>query len=214
MPRQWVERLGLHALLVVPPFFFKGVSPVGVTRAYAAVLEQLPDEARVLLYHIPQVTGVAIDAAVIGGLRAAFGPMVAGLKDSGADLAATRSTLAAFPELALFTGTDSHLPAALAAGAVGSITALASACGAALRAAYDAALAGEDSGDHAARLEALRAAGERYPLVPAVKALVATRRGLPLWPVRSPLVDLSPAEREALALEVAAALAEPRLAPA
>jgi 4-hydroxy-tetrahydrodipicolinate synthase len=199
--------LGYDAVLLLPPFYFKQVTALGVTRAFADVLEALPEESRVLLYHIPSVTGVPIGSEVLTALRAAFGPMVAGVKDSGAVLEDTRRMLAEFPELALFTGTDSHLVPALDAGAVGAITALASACGELLRTAYDRHSAGGDAAADSARLTSLRQAVDPYPLVPAVKALVHARRGQPLWPVRAPLVDLTPVERDALASSVAAALA-------
>jgi 4-hydroxy-tetrahydrodipicolinate synthase len=196
--------LDYDALLLLPAFFFRRVSSIGVTAYYSQVLDALPDDARVLLYHLPAVTGIPVSFEVITALRAAFGPMVAGLKDSGVDLDHTRRLVAEFPDLAVFTGTDSHLLPALAAGAAGSITALASACGDLLRAAYDAHAAGLDGPADQDRLTALRAAGDRFPLVPAVKALVAARRGLPRWPVRPPHVDLSPAEADALVAAVAA----------
>ncbi len=182
------------------------MSALGVTRHFANVLEELPQAARVLLYHIPRVTGVAIGFDVLTALRAAFGPTVVGLKDSGMDLAHTGRLVATYPELQVLTGTDSHLLPALAAGAAGCITALASACGDVLRAAFDAYEAGIPTAAHQARLEALRAAGDRYPLPPVVKELVAARRGLPRWPVRPPLVDLTPAQRDDVVQAVAAAV--------
>jgi 4-hydroxy-tetrahydrodipicolinate synthase len=197
---------GYDAVLLLPPFFFKSVGIVGTTRAFATVLEALPDDARALLYHIPQITGVPVSPEVVSALRAAFGPLVAGLKDSGADLAATERLLATFPELAIFTGTDNHLPAALDRGAVGAITALASVAGAWLRTAYDQHTGGGVDPEVATRLTALRAAADAYPLCPAVKALLPPLRDLPLWPVRPPLVDLAPAEQAALHDAVAAAL--------
>ena len=199
--------LGYDAVLVVPPYFFKHVTAVGVARAYAAVLDELPDDARLLLYHIPQVTGVPVGPEVISSLRSSYGPLVAGLKDSGADLAATRSLIATFPELVVLTGTDSHLLPALDAGAAGCITALASACGDILRAAYDAQRAGTATPADRSRLEALRQAAEGFPLAAAVKTLLHDRRRLGPWPVRPPLVDLSPAEREDLVTAVRRALA-------
>jgi 4-hydroxy-tetrahydrodipicolinate synthase len=205
--------LGYDALLVTPAFFFKNVAPVGVTHYYSQVLEALPDDARLLLYHIPAVTGVTVSTDVLTALRSAFGPMVAGLKDSSLDLDHTRRLLTTFPDLAVFTGTDSHLLPALAAGAAGSITALASACGDVLRAAYDAQAAGSARPIDQERLTALRAAGDRYPLVAAVKTLVASRRGLPRWPVRPPLVALTPAEAAEVTAAVAAALRGPGHAP-
>ena len=131
-----------------------------VPRAFAEVLEALPADAGVLLYHIPAVTGVPIGAEVLTALRAAFGPPVAGVKDSGAKLADTERLLAEFPELALFTGTDSHLGPALEAGAVGAITALASACGAELRTAYDLYVTSGIGAVPEGRLTALRAAAQ------------------------------------------------------
>lgn len=197
---------GYDALLVLPPYYFKEVSTVGITRHYGSVLDALPEATRVLLYHIPRATGVDVGIDVITALRAAFGPMVAGLKDSGRDLDHTRALATTFPDLRIFTGTDHHLLPSLAAGAAGCITALASVCGDVLRAAYDAHAAGQDTADLQARIEALRAAGESYPMPSVVKELAAARRRLPRWPVRPPLLDLSPAQREEVVQAAALAL--------
>jgi Dihydrodipicolinate synthetase family len=66
---QHAQRIGAWGVLLMPPFFFKGVSDAGIVDSYRQVLDAVPDPAlRVVLYHIPQVSGVALSHAVIGEL--------------------------------------------------------------------------------------------------------------------------------------------------
>ena len=54
------------AVLVLPPFFYKGVSDDGVVEYYKRVVEEVGDNnLKYILYHIPQVSGVNISFDVI-----------------------------------------------------------------------------------------------------------------------------------------------------
>lgn len=190
---------GADATLLLPAFYFKAVSADGVTDYLRHVFDAaVPRDGRVLLYHIPGVSGVPIAFETLAALRDEFPGCCAGIKDSGGDLAHTLALCATFPDLAIFTGTDRDLAAVLPAGASGAISALANVRGDLDRAVFDRVQAGESTGAANASLQAARAVLDRYPPVPALKALLADLHGLPGWPVRPPLVDLPPQERQAL----------------
>ena len=56
-----------------------------------------------------------------------------------------------------------------------------------------------------AELNAVRGAVEKVPVIPGLKAVVAHHAADPGWlPVRPPLADLAPAQRDALLADLAA----------
>jgi 4-hydroxy-tetrahydrodipicolinate synthase len=191
--------------LVLPPFFFKGVSDEGVYASCARVIDSVGDHRlRLYLYHIPQVSGVAISSAVIERLVVAYPGILAGVKDSECNLDHTQRLLSRFQELAIFVGYEPHLPAALAAGGAGTICGIANLFPRLLRRLHDDALAAR--GDDALTLiESFIAALQGYPLFAAFKALQADLSGDDGWKaLRPPLVELSSGERHAWLEAVAA----------
>jgi len=61
------------ACLVLPPFFFKDVSDDGLFAWYSRVIDGVADaRLRVILYHIPQVTGVPLSVELVARLAAAY----------------------------------------------------------------------------------------------------------------------------------------------
>src|SRR5690349_11048211 len=59
-------RLGCAGVLMLPPFYYKGVSDDGLFRSYAEVIERVGDgRLRVYLYHIPPVSQVPLSLALI-----------------------------------------------------------------------------------------------------------------------------------------------------
>ena len=53
--------LGLRHVLYLPPYFDRSVTPEGIEDAFAAIFDGVADDRlRAYLYHIPQVSGVAI----------------------------------------------------------------------------------------------------------------------------------------------------------
>ena len=58
-------RAGCAGVLMLPPFYYKGVSDEGLYRSFAAVIDAVADpRLRVYLYHIPPVAqvGISLDA--------------------------------------------------------------------------------------------------------------------------------------------------------
>src|SRR5918911_1426335 len=54
-------KLGCGGVLMLPPFYYKGVSDDGLFRSFAEVIERVGESGlRVYLYHIPPVSNVPI----------------------------------------------------------------------------------------------------------------------------------------------------------
>ena len=135
---------GADAVLVMPPFYIKGPSETGILSYYRALCDALPADAKVLLYHIPQVTGVPVTPMIIDALLESHGAQIFGLKDSSGSWDNAKLLIDRYPHLRVFTGSDKLIAPALAGGAAGAITALSSAFPQMARAVYDAHQRGGD----------------------------------------------------------------------
>ena len=182
----------VHDILLTPAFFHKAVDDDGLFRFYADHIERAAGAPlRLLLYHIPSVTGIGLGPDLIGRLAGAFPGVVIGVKDSGFDWAFTLGLVERFPELQILTGEESHLPQALAAGGAGTICGMANFMVPLLRRLIDR----EDPGQ--ALLDRLVAAGRAIERAGSfhqgLRALVADQTGEPGWlrclPPMSPLPD-------------------------
>ena len=195
---------GCAGALVLPPFFFKDVGDDGVYASYARIVDRVADaRLRLFLYHIPQVTGVPIGDAAIARLAEQYPSVLAGVKDSECNLEHSLRLLESFPKLAIFVGFEPHLPAARAAGGVGTICGIANIYPRLIRRLFDRAL-GPDHREDLARVERFIAVLDRYPLFAAFKALLADMTGDEAWnAVRPPLLALEPAQRKAWLAAVA-----------
>jgi 4-hydroxy-2-oxoglutarate aldolase len=118
-----VAALGYAAALVVTPSYYKAAMNA---EALVEHFRRLADAARIplLLYSVPQFTGVAIDAAVAGALGEH--PNVIGMKDSSGNVQRVTEILASVPpDFQLLVGSAGTLFPSLALGAVGGVLALA-----------------------------------------------------------------------------------------
>lgn len=176
---------GARALLLPPPFYFKGVSDEGLFAWFSQLLGKLGKAARdVILYNIPSVTQVALSAELIGRIKDSFPGVITGVKDSSGDWDYTQRLLAAHKDLAILIGDERYLAEGVALGGQGAISGLANVCPQVL-------LSLVQNARPDARVNALVDEVLRYPVTPAVKALVAHRTGDSEWRhVRAPLVAL------------------------
>jgi 4-hydroxy-tetrahydrodipicolinate synthase len=197
---------GAPGVLLLPPFYYKGVPEDGVYAYYAEVIERVGDgDLRVFLYHIPQMSGVAITPSLIARLIDVYGPVIAGLKDSSGSWDSTASYLREFPGLAVFPASERFLLQGLAAGAAGCISATANFQVAQIRDLIDAAV-GEERERLDQRVSRIRVVFEKYPLIPALKAALAQRFGNDVWRrTRPPLAPLPETQRGELIEAIAAA---------
>ncbi len=74
--------LGFAGALIIPPFYYKGVSDDGMLRLFARLVAATADKPIDLyLYNFPALSGVAYTPALVERLVAEFGRRIAGLKD-------------------------------------------------------------------------------------------------------------------------------------
>lgn len=191
--------LGCTNLLVMPPFFFKGIDDEGAYTYFAEVVTRTgSDAARYYLYNFPAITDVWINRPVVARLRQRFGAAIAGVKDSSGDWDYVTGLIADNPGLAVFSGWESLIPKLVRAGGSGNISGLANIIGPHLRHNFDAAA----TADQEPAFAVLRTFVDdvcRHPVTAAIKALNADLRGESSWRnIRPPLAPLNPAARLAI----------------
>ncbi|GIK76196.1 MAG: dihydrodipicolinate synthase family protein [Chloroflexota bacterium] len=199
-------RLGCGGVLMLPPFYYKGVSDEGVFRAVAEVIERVGNaRLRVYVYNIPPIAVVGYSLAVIERLLKAYPGVVIGMKDSSGNWAYQESVLDRFPGFDVFTGSERFLLANLRMGGVGTISAMANVIPAKIRFLYDNYLA-ENADQVQERLDRYREATRDYAAIPALKQIMANRTGDRTWlNLRPPLVNLSEAATHEMLAKYAAA---------
>ncbi|HUS96424.1 MAG TPA: dihydrodipicolinate synthase family protein [Hyphomicrobiaceae bacterium] len=195
-------QLGCGGVLMLPPFYYKGVSDEGLYRNYAAIIDAVGDSRlRIYLYHIPPVAQVPISLALIERLLKDFPGTIAGVKDSSGDWANTNAMLKQFqPEgFDVFAGSESFLLATLRGGGAGCISATANVNPAAIARLADT-WNNSDADDQQTALIKTREVFQDYVMIPALKAAIAQYSGDDTWNhLRPPLVELTPEQRKTLA---------------
>ena len=184
---------GCRGLLLTPPSYFKGVSDDGLFSWFSHVIDEAGPEARgIILYNIPSVTHVALSVELVGRLKAAFPGVVTAVKDSSGDWDYTQQLLASHSDLAILIGDERYLAEGVRRGGQGAISGLAN-----IFPQFLLPLAVEGQADE--RINRLVDEVLRYPVIPAVKALVARSTGESAWlTVRPPLVGLPPEDADRL----------------
>ena len=192
---------GVNACVVLPPFYYKGVSDEGLFRFYAELIEGVGSDAlRVILYHIPPIAQVGISLELIGRLRDAFPGVIVGIKDSSGKLESMEAFAKAFENFSVLAGADPLMLPLLHAGGAGCITSSSNLIGKHLRVVFDnffdeTQIAKVDAAQ--VRINAWRDLSNAYVQLPTVKAMLAKRRNHLGWVrVRPPLVELTEAERD------------------
>src|SRR5258705_5456258 len=196
--------LGCGGVLMLPPFYYKGVSDEGLYRNFAEVIERVGDaRLRVYVYHIPPVAQVPITVGLVERLLAAYPGQVAGMKDSGGEWSNTKAFLDAFAKAGfdVFAGSETFLLQNMRHGGAGCISATANVHPGPIARLYDTWRA-EGADAQQARLDVIRGVFQRFPLIPALKAAIAHHGRDAGWAtVRPPLVALTPAQSGALITE-------------
>lgn len=121
---QQAERSGASAVLVLPPFYYKGrMDSRTLIAHYRAVADNSP--LPVVIYNMPASTGgLDLDAATICAL--AEHPNIIGVKDSAGNIVKLLQIYNETPShFRVFAGSAGYLLPALAVGAVGAVAALA-----------------------------------------------------------------------------------------
>jgi 4-hydroxy-tetrahydrodipicolinate synthase len=197
---------GTAGVLVLPPFYYKGVGDDGLFRFFAEVIERIGDDRlRLYLYHIPQMTGIQLGLPLISRLIDAYPGTMAGTKDSSGDGKRIETLCREFPDFSVIAGTETLLLETLRNGGNGCISATVNVTSRLARQVYDAHAEGQKDRAEALqeRLSALRASIETYPMIPALKILMAGLTGDEEWRnLRPPLSGLDDEQEKELLAEV------------
>jgi 4-hydroxy-tetrahydrodipicolinate synthase len=180
---------GCRTLLLPPPFYFKEATDEGLLRWFGRVLERVAaDGQRAILYHIPPVTAVPLGIELVGKLKQRFPGTVQGVKDSSGEWECARALLAAHGELTILIGDERLLAQAVRLGASGAISGLANVI-------PELLLPLANEGREDPRVNALVDELVRYPVIPAVKELVAHRTRDAAWRAVAPPLEPLAAEQ-------------------
>ena len=161
--------LGFAGALVLPPFYYKGVSDAGIVAYFKRIVEATQNnQIPLYLYHFPAQSGLPYTIELINALCDAFGSRIAGLKDSSGDMPYARAVAALPAKLDVFPSNEGSLIEARTGTFAGCISATVNCNPSYCRRAFA-------DGDEKALQTAvgIRKLFDGKPLVPGVKALVA-----------------------------------------
>jgi 4-hydroxy-2-oxoglutarate aldolase len=200
---EFAAKLGYHYALVAPPCYFK---PAMTSQVLVEHYRRVADVSRipVLLYSVPQYTGVAIEVDVAA--RLAEHPNVAGMKDSSGNVDRVGAILASVPDsFELMTGASTTVYASMTVGAKGAILALADFLPELCVALYEAIV----SGDSLKALELQRRLIPPTQRIVAAMGIAGVKYAMDLrkyfgGPVRGPLLALSEAHKKEVETLIAA----------
>ena len=194
-------KLGVAGVLMLPPFYYKGVSDEGLYRNFSEVIQRVGDSRlRIYLYHIPPVSQVPITLNLIERLLKAYPGTIAGLKDSSGDWNNTKAVLDRFAKSGfdVFAGSESFLLQNMRNGGAGCITAGANVNPAQITSLYDAWQgAGADATQKS--IDDVRNVLQSVPMIPALKRTIAHYSGDMGWNrLRPPLTELNAQQEQQL----------------
>ena len=203
---QHAVQAGALGVLLLPPFFLKGVPDQGIIDFYNQVIAKVADDRlRIVLYHIPQISGVGLSHHVVQTLVQRYPNTIIGIKDSGCQRDVSLAFAKAFmPPLQVWVGNEPDLQTLAAQGAVGAVSGVGNVMPRLLQ-----RLVGGFEGPQAARDQArvqsfIEILVDGWGMTAAFKGVMAILNNDPGWRyVRAPLVALTDAQMAQLAIQMA-----------
>ncbi|MEM8485945.1 MAG: dihydrodipicolinate synthase family protein [Bacteroidota bacterium] len=189
---------GVAGVLMLPPFYYKGVSDAGLFASFSEVITRVgADDLRIYLYHFPKMSMVPFSLDLISQLLMAYPAQIAGIKDSSGDWGNMSAMVREFPGFDVFAGSEAFLLDILQEGGVGCISASVN---------ITSPLAGDvyqhwqdaSANGLQAKLTAVRHAFQAYPFIPTLKGIMHQRSGHASWQaMRPPHLPASQSEIDA-----------------
>jgi len=188
---------GFVNVLVLPPYYYKNASDDGLFAYYANLVEKIgSDELRVYLYHFPQMSQAPLSTDLVVRLRAEFGPIIAGLKDSSGDFEQSRAFVEATggveADFDVYPSSEAFLWDGLSIGTAGIISGSTNVTANLVQTARNAA-PGADRDAAMKVVSDARCMAGKYPLMAAMKTAEYLRSGDDRWlqmaPPLRPLSD-------------------------
>ena len=183
-------------MVVLPPYYFRSAKEAGLFAWFEQVIQRaVPADGKLLLYHIPPMSGVSLSVSFLVKLQDRFPDKFYGLKDSSGDEAFCLQLGKRFGKtLAIFNGKDNLLPLALKHGAAGCITAGANLFPNLLRRTWEAYQEGDERSINRLGevLQQARPVIDQFPPASAlIKGLLPRLTAFPRWQTRLPLLPLA-----------------------
>jgi 4-hydroxy-tetrahydrodipicolinate synthase len=148
------------------------------------------------------VAQVGIPLALLEKLSARYGRLIAGIKDSSGDWENTRRLLTECADIQVFPGSEAFLLPALRLGAAGCISGTANVGAQTMQLLYQNRETAEAE-EIQSRLNRVREVFQRYPMIAAVKAVLAVANDDDNWRhVRPPLLRLPDVDSQVLVREL------------
>jgi 4-hydroxy-2-oxoglutarate aldolase len=186
---------GADAVLVVTPYFYKGsMTQERLSRHFTEVADHSP--LPLLIYNVPQNTGVVIESGTIAALGAHQN--IIGVKDSAGNMGAISETIRLAPDgFSVMVGNGGIVYPALTMGATGGILGVACAAPRACVDLYEATKAGDhtrarDLQHRIAPLSHIVTAGLSVPGLKAAMEILGLAGCVP----RAPLSAVNDSEKE------------------
>lgn len=198
---QHAARLGIHRVMLMPPFFFNQPREAGIVEAVSTVVRGIGNaDLKLLLYHFPVMSTFGFSHAAITELVRRHPGQVVGVKDSSGDLPHSLALAKAFPTLSILVGAELHVAPVMVAGGSGSINGLANiAPGLMRRVMNTPAAVSADDQRLMTELLALLNVLPGMPFVGVYKAMLAEQLGDVAWlTMRAPLSPLDAGELQAV----------------
>ena len=198
LTRHAVER-GCAGAMVLPAFYYKGVSDDGLLRYFASLIEMVDNpDLKIYLYHIPQVSGVGLPVPLARRLHEAHPEVVVGIKDSSGEWDNTKGLLE-IESFVTYPGSELPVIDAVRLGAPGCISATANINGASIAKVIDLCHAGDWEAAEKAHetVKGIRLKLQDYAPIPAQKALLARATGDSRWANLRPPLEAMPGEKAA-----------------
>ncbi|NPA91858.1 MAG: dihydrodipicolinate synthase family protein [Chloroflexi bacterium] len=188
---------GADSVLVLPPYYWRNVGDKGLLTYFRTLCDRaLQPGQKIMLYHIPQISGVPITLDLLDGLLETHADCILGLKDSSGHVNSFLTFMRRYPTLRVFVGSDRLVGIAYELGVAGTITAAANLVPKAIQEIRIAAQTGRDYTRRQEELAQLRDLLQEFaPLQASIKVLLARITRMPLTFVRPPLTNLPPEQR-------------------
>jgi 4-hydroxy-tetrahydrodipicolinate synthase len=192
--------------MVLPPFYFKGMSDDGLYDYYTQLITGVNDpKLKIYLYHIPQVSGVGLSISLVQCLHDEFSDIIVGIKDSSGEWNNTEALLR-IDGLIVYPGAELPIIEAMKLGAPGCISATANLNGTDISEVIDLCLASkwDEATFRHEKVKAVRHMFQEYAPIPAQKALLARSTGRREWNnLRPPMRPMAEDKLDALANDLA-----------
>ncbi len=192
-------KAGCPGVMVLPSFFYTAAGDEGQARYFSDLVERVGDSRlRIILYNIPQNSGVPVSPALTAEMNRRYPGAVVAYKDSSGNWDNTAAVIAAAPRVAVFPGSESFLSKGMAAGGAGCISATVNLNAHAIRGVFDGLTSGADVAAADEAMKSFRKAVQDAGLIDGMKALLAAATGETRWlNLRAPLrnADLAAGQR-------------------